>query len=288
MAKIIFGNHSSVLVPRKDRKNINQFYVDVLGGKLMQADPDRDFICLGDDFFIAFLYGEVEDAGDMHRSARAIWLELKSDNVAETYKNILASGLVKQLDIPDPHLYFQAPGGQCLRLVGIDEDLSFYEGTGTGPDMAKIKAALSKDSLKLSFTAKISAKEALLKISHVDQWWGVGFEGQAGKSDDHFIIKMGPEAWFNCTVTEQVPDKKMVWTVDNCYMPWYADKQEWTNTRMIFELSEHNGETTLTFTHQGLVPEIECYKDCQPGWTHWITRSLFAYLTIGKGDFEQR
>jgi hypothetical protein len=32
--------------------------------------------------------------------------------------------------MPDPHLYFQAPGGQCLRLVGIGEDLSFYEGAG--------------------------------------------------------------------------------------------------------------------------------------------------------------
>ncbi|MFA6084621.1 VOC family protein [Mucilaginibacter sp.] len=151
MAKIVFGNHSSVLVPRKDRENINRFYVEILGGKLMQADPDRDFIRLGDDFFIAFLYGEVDDVNQLHRSARAIWLELKSDDVAATRQKILDSGLVQQLDVPDPHLYFQAPGGQCLRLVGIDEDLSFYEGTGTGPDMEKIKAALGKQSLKLNF-----------------------------------------------------------------------------------------------------------------------------------------
>jgi hypothetical protein len=144
MTKVIFGNHSSVLVPRKDRDGINQFYVNTLGGKLMQADPDRDFIRLGEDFFIAFLYGEVEDVSEVHRSARAIWLELKSDDVAATRKTILDSGLVRQLEIPDPHLYFQAPGGQCLRLVSIDEDLSFYEGTGTGPDMVKINEALNK------------------------------------------------------------------------------------------------------------------------------------------------
>jgi hypothetical protein len=143
MTKVIFGNHSSILIPRKDRDNINQFYVEVLGGQLMQADPDRDFIRLGDDFFIAFLYGEVEDASELHRSARTIWLKLKSDNVAATRKKVLDSGLAHQLDIPDPHLYFQAPGGQCLRLVGIDEDLSFYEGTETGPDMVKINEALN-------------------------------------------------------------------------------------------------------------------------------------------------
>lgn len=96
MTKVIFGNHSSVLVPPKDRRSINQFYVKILGGQLMQADPDRDFICLGDNFFIAFLYGEVEDVGELYRNARAIWLELKSKDVAATRKTILDLCLVQQ------------------------------------------------------------------------------------------------------------------------------------------------------------------------------------------------
>jgi hypothetical protein len=58
------------------------------------------------------------------RSARSIWLEIKSDNVEEMSRKILESGLVRKLEVPAPHLYFQAPGGQCLRLVGIDEDMS--------------------------------------------------------------------------------------------------------------------------------------------------------------------
>ena len=37
MAKVIFGNHSSVLVPRQDRDTIRKFYCDVLGGKIMKA-----------------------------------------------------------------------------------------------------------------------------------------------------------------------------------------------------------------------------------------------------------
>jgi hypothetical protein len=31
-----------------------------------------------------------------------------------------------------------------MRLVGIHEDLSFYEGAGDGPDIAKIKAVLDR------------------------------------------------------------------------------------------------------------------------------------------------
>jgi hypothetical protein len=146
MAKVIFGNHSSVLVPRQDRDNIRKFYCDVLGSKIMKVDPERDFVRLGDDFYIGFLYGDVPDESEFLRSARSIWLEIKSHNVEEMRQKILESGLVKKLEVPDPHLYFQAPGGQCLRLVGIDEDMSFYEGAGAGPDVSKVKEALQKEA----------------------------------------------------------------------------------------------------------------------------------------------
>jgi hypothetical protein len=53
---------------------------------------------------------------------------LKADAVEEMRRCIVAFG-VTELDVPDPHLYFQAPGGQIWRLVGVDEDLSKYEGT---------------------------------------------------------------------------------------------------------------------------------------------------------------
>ena len=142
MAKVIFGNHSSVLVPQQDRDNIRKFYCDVLGGKITKADPERDFLRLGEDFYIGFLYGDVPDESEFLRSARSVWLEIKSDNLEEMSQKILESGLVEKLQVPDPHLYFQAPGGQCLRLVGIDEDMSFYEGAGEGPNVASVKEAL--------------------------------------------------------------------------------------------------------------------------------------------------
>ena len=143
MAKVVFGNHSSVIVPRQDRESVRKFYCGVLGGNITKADDERDFIRLGDDFFIVFLYGDVPDASEFLRSARSIWLEIKSDDVEEMKRKILDSG-VRKLDLPDPHLYFQAPGGQCLRLVGIDEDLSFYEGAGEGPNVARVKEAVKK------------------------------------------------------------------------------------------------------------------------------------------------
>ena len=147
MAKVIFGNHSSVIVPHQDRDSIRNFYCDILGGIITKEESDRDFLRLGEDFYIVFLYGDVPDESEFLRTARSVWLEIKSDNVEEMSRNILGSGLVRKLEIPDHHLYIQAPGGQCLRLVGIDEDLSFYEGSGAGSDVEKIKEALKKEAM---------------------------------------------------------------------------------------------------------------------------------------------
>jgi hypothetical protein len=114
----------------------------------MKEENERDFVRLGENFYIAFLYGDVPDESEFLRTARSVWLEIKSDNVEEMSRKILDSGLVRKLEVPDPHLYFQAPGGQCLRLVGIDEDLSFYEGAGEGPDVAKVKQAIKKVAMR--------------------------------------------------------------------------------------------------------------------------------------------
>jgi hypothetical protein len=146
MANVIFGNHSSIIVPRQDRGDIQNFYCDVLGGTITKAEEERDFLRLGDNFYIVFLYGDVPDEGEFLRTARSVWLEIKSDNVEEMTGKILDFG-VKKLDMPDPHLYFQAPGGQVMRLVGIDEDLSFYEGAGAGPNVAMVKEALEKEAM---------------------------------------------------------------------------------------------------------------------------------------------
>jgi hypothetical protein len=126
---IRFGNHCSVIVPRQERAKIQEFYGDVLGGSVV-------------------LYGDVPDSSEFQRTAHSVWLELKTDDVEAMKRRILESGLVRQLDIPDPHLYFQAPGGQCWRLVGVDEDLSFYEGAAEGPNVARVKEALRKESTK--------------------------------------------------------------------------------------------------------------------------------------------
>ena len=95
-----------------------------------------------EDNFCIVLYGDVPDESEFLRTAQSVWLEIKSDDVEGLARRIIESGLVRKLDLPEPHLYFQAPGGQCMRLVGVDEDLSFYEGAIEGPNVGRVKEAV--------------------------------------------------------------------------------------------------------------------------------------------------
>ena len=138
MAKVMLGNHSAVRVPRSERDRVRRFYRDVLGCRIMRESDQKDDIRLGDDFYIALLYEDEGVALDESDFLRAIYLELKTDEVDLLRRRIVDFG-VRVLDVPDPHLYFQAPGGQVLRLVGIDEDLSRYEGTEHGEQFVGVQ-----------------------------------------------------------------------------------------------------------------------------------------------------
>jgi Activator of Hsp90 ATPase homolog 1-like protein len=144
---------------------------------------------------------------------------------------------------------------------------------------------MEKKNFQANVFAKISADEAIKRISNIPGWWGVTFSGSTEKQNDKFEVKMTGDSFFNFTVAELIPGKKVVWLVTDCNMPWYSNKKEWTNTKLIFDISENNGVTTLNFTHEGLTPDVECYLDCENGWTHWIRTSLLSYFTTGQGVF---
>lgn len=140
MTRVIFGNHTAARAPRAERNKIRSFYRDVLGCTLMREFDDKDDFRMGEGFYFAFLYesgrGVAVDEGVSYAASdplspedflKATFLELKAEDVDEARRRIVASGVLV-LEVPDPHLYFQAPGGQVFRLVGMDEDLSKYEG----------------------------------------------------------------------------------------------------------------------------------------------------------------
>lgn len=140
-----------------------------------------------------------------------------------------------------------------------------------------------------SFTATIEVSKSpqdIFKIltTDVSKWWGgKDLSGSHTQLNDEFIVHHRGVHYTKQKLIEVIPDKKVVWLVTEGTLHWLKNnKQEWTNTKMIFEIDVHNGKTILHFMHYGLVPSKECFETCEKGWSLVIKDWLFHYITEGK------
>lgn len=138
------------------------------------------------------------------------------------------------------------------------------------------------------FTATIrvdqTPTEVFNAVNNVRGWWSENIEGGTEKLNDEFDYRYQDVHSCRMRLIESVSGKKVVWLVLDNYFNFTKDKTEWKNTKVIFEISKKGSKTELHFTHQGLVPEYECYEACRQGWTKYITGSLYNLITKGKGQ----
>jgi len=78
-----------------------------------------------------------------------------------------------------------------------------------------------------------------------------------------------------------VRDWELAWEVLESNLSFLERPDEWTGTRIRFDLVPEIGLTSVTFTHEGLVPQIECYKGCTGAWTQYL-ENLATKLNNGK------
>jgi len=128
-----------------------------------------------------------------------------------------------------------------------------------------------------------SAKEVFNAITNVRGWWQGEIEGSTDKLNDEFTYRMGDIHFSKQKLVEFVLNEKIVWLVTDSKLNFTQKKNEWTGTKIIFEISEINNKTEICFTHLGLIPTIECYRGCSGAWEQLIQESLFSLITTGKG-----
>jgi hypothetical protein len=121
-------------------------------------------------------------------------------------------------------------------------------------------------------------------VSNVRGWWSQNIEGGTAKLNDEFTYKVKDLHRCTMKLTEVIPNKKVVWLVLDNYFNFTQDQTEWIGTKPTFEISEVDGQTQLHFTHEGLVPDHECFDICRNAWTGYITSSLRNLITTGKGQ----
>ncbi|MBI1769589.1 MAG: SRPBCC domain-containing protein [Bacteroidetes bacterium] len=136
-----------------------------------------------------------------------------------------------------------------------------------------------------SITVNATAQEAFKNINRVSKWWTENFEGSSQKLNDEFTVRFGDVHVSTQKLAKVIPDKKVVWLITDSKLNFIKDKHEWTNTKITFEISDHNNKTQIRFTHEGLG---ECFDACSNAWSQYIQQSLLSLINTGKGQPEPK
>ncbi len=143
---------------------------------------------------------------------------------------------------------------------------------------------MTQSDFTLTFLTDQSEKTVFDAINNVYGWWSEDFKGASTQIGDEFEVRFGDVHYSRHQLTAVIPNQKVAWLVTDSNLNFLADKSEWTGTDTVFDISRQDGQTVIHFTHHGLVPEIQCFKDCSKGWTYFLQDSLMKLINTGKGQ----
>ncbi len=139
---------------------------------------------------------------------------------------------------------------------------------------------MSKQNFKdytFSFESAETPQNIFETLLNVRKWWtgfyGEDIKGSSKKFSDEFTFNAGDGVHYSKQkLFELEPNTKIVWQVIESNLSFLKKKDEWTNTKISFNISKQGDKSLITFTHHGLLPQIECYKDCSGAWTQYLEK----------------
>jgi Activator of Hsp90 ATPase homolog 1-like protein len=142
---------------------------------------------------------------------------------------------------------------------------------------------MNNKSFTISLLVNQTPEQVFKAVLNVRGWWSgyysEEFKGGTEKLNDEFSFRAGEGAHYSKQkLVEVIPNKKIVWLVTESKLSFLDKTDEWTGTRVIFDVSIKGNKTQLTFTHEGLTPQIECYDACAPAWTQYIQNKLLPLI----------
>jgi hypothetical protein len=143
---------------------------------------------------------------------------------------------------------------------------------------------MDNQNFTTSIVVEQSPSEVFKAISNPRTWWSEEIEGTTDQLNAEWKYQFGDNHRCKIKVVEMIPDKKIVWFVEENYFKNAKDLSEWVGNKITFEISKHADKTQLVFTQIGLIPTYNCYKSCEWAWTGFIQKSLQSLITTGKGQ----
>jgi hypothetical protein len=144
-------------------------------------------------------------------------------------------------------------------------------------------ASAGNPSFTATFSVDETPGEVFRAINNVRGWWSEDIEGGTGQVGDEFTYRYRDAHRCRIKVTELVPGETVTWHVADNYFDFTADKSEWKDTDIRFEITARGGETEIRFTHVGLAPSCECFEICSNSWDFYLRSSLRALIRTGHG-----
>jgi hypothetical protein len=143
---------------------------------------------------------------------------------------------------------------------------------------------MDDQSYTTSFLVDQSPEEVFAAINNVRGWWAGDFEGDTERLGSEFTYRYEDVHWSKQRIIESVPGKRVVWHVLDGELSFVAQKHEWRDTEIVFDIGRRGAQTEVRFTHEGLVPARECFDSCTDAWGFLVNHSLRSLIISGKGQ----
>ncbi|MFZ6664606.1 SRPBCC family protein [Peijinzhouia sedimentorum] len=146
---------------------------------------------------------------------------------------------------------------------------------------------MTSSDFTLTLLTDQSPNTVFQAINNVRAWWSgyysEEFIGNTEELSDEFSFHAGEGLHFSKQkIVELTPNKKVVWLITESKLSFLEKTDEWTGTKVIFEISKEGDKTQLVFTHLGLTPQKECYNNCAPAWTQYLQNKLLQLINAEK------
>jgi hypothetical protein len=127
-----------------------------------------------------------------------------------------------------------------------------------------------------------SPQEVFDAINNVRGWWSGEIEGITDTPGAEFTYTVPGVHYSRQRITEFIRGKKVVWSVVDAELNFVNNKTEWKGTSISFDIAKKGDKTEVRFTHAGLEPAQECYKDCSNAWRLLINGNLKNLIVSGE------
>lgn len=143
--------------------------------------------------------------------------------------------------------------------------------------------AYARDSFQSTLPVAAPAEAVLAALRATDavsSWWGPA-TGSADVGGTLVVSFLDGRQRIVMDVQPAPLDNRVVWSVRETPLT-----PEWNGTTIYFDVAadgDASKGSVLSFRHEGLTPDLECFDMCHEDWTHYLA-SLVSFAETGTGQ----